>query len=315
MRTRHGRRAKRAFTLVELLTVIAIIAVLAALLFPVFAAAREQTRQSNTFSNMHSMYEGVRLFDEDEKRFPSTLFPYAETMIPAGVIQPAGCPATRPAVPADVNASSDTSVALNNARGLFAENATCTQLNYGYLYGEQVKDYRSFLCTDNTAIDKSKVTQVYYPLSVFSTPTLVTWVASSPTQIDGDYDIPGPPDGTIYSGQPKLYYTMDSMDIGPMLDAEGNQMVINGQPAYELHYTPDWTHLLGATQDVNGNGQANITQLKYKNPPPDRTVITYVTYHVTTAHSSYVLVLLDSGSAIKLDYKRALQELPLNFTP
>jgi len=46
MRHRHG------FTLIELLVVIAIIAILAAILFPVFAQAREKTRQASCLSNM-----------------------------------------------------------------------------------------------------------------------------------------------------------------------------------------------------------------------------------------------------------------------
>ena len=45
----------RGFTLVELLIVIAIICILAAILFPVFAAAREKSRQSACQSNLHQI--------------------------------------------------------------------------------------------------------------------------------------------------------------------------------------------------------------------------------------------------------------------
>src|ERR1700722_8923981 len=65
----------RAFTLIELLVVIAIIAILAAILFPVFAVVREQARQSNTMSSLHSVYVGSKMFFDDEGHFPSTLFP------------------------------------------------------------------------------------------------------------------------------------------------------------------------------------------------------------------------------------------------
>ena len=69
----------RGFTMIELLTVIAIIAVLAAILFPVFATIREQARQSSTMSNMQSIYQSVKLYFEDEQRYPTALFGYAQT--------------------------------------------------------------------------------------------------------------------------------------------------------------------------------------------------------------------------------------------
>ncbi|MER3402148.1 MAG: hypothetical protein C4337_02325 [Armatimonadota bacterium] len=45
-------RTYRGFTLIELLVVIATIAILAAILFPVFAQAREQGRQTQCLSNL-----------------------------------------------------------------------------------------------------------------------------------------------------------------------------------------------------------------------------------------------------------------------
>ena len=318
MEMRPYKRPRQGFTLVELLTVIAIIAILAALLLPVFAAVREQSRQSGTLSNMQAVYVGARLFYEDEGHFPSTLFPYAEAAATPPATPNPSCPANRPAVPADVTGGSHVAVPMDEATGFFTENANCSQLNRGYLYREQVKDYNAFLCPDNLVKDKTMVTQVYYPLTVFPTPTLVTWQAGDPTDPtkSGDADLPYDSSVSYTSPrQPKLYYRMDSMDIGPMLNSDGTQRMINGVPAYELHYTPDWTHELGATADVNGSGQANVTQLKYRNPPANRTIITYVTDHVTTAKSSSVLILLDSGTARKMDYQAALQQLPLNYQP
>jgi len=48
-------RQVRAFTLIELLVVIAIIALLAAILFPVFARAREKSRQTTCTSNLRQI--------------------------------------------------------------------------------------------------------------------------------------------------------------------------------------------------------------------------------------------------------------------
>jgi len=53
------------FTLIELLVVIAIIAILAAILFPVFASAREKSRQISCASNMKQLGMAFQLYAED----------------------------------------------------------------------------------------------------------------------------------------------------------------------------------------------------------------------------------------------------------
>ncbi len=53
--------------------------------------------------------------------------------------------------------------------------------------------------------------------------------------------------GLNYQGAAKVYYAMDSMDIGPMLNTDGTILNFPGTstPRFELHYSPDWTHLYG----------------------------------------------------------------------
>ncbi|HEV2473945.1 MAG TPA: hypothetical protein VGS41_14815, partial [Chthonomonadales bacterium] len=131
--------------------------------------------------------------------------------------------------------------------------------------------------------------------------------------IYGDQDLPDP----SYVGQPKLFYKMDSVDIGPMVDGQGNiQYDATGNPKYELHYSPNWTHeLYNAAQgcDVDGQGNPLTTQLKYKNPPTERTIICYVTQHVATAGSNNCIILLLSGTARKVSTQQAYQQLPLGY--
>ena len=106
------------------------------------------------------------------------------------------------------------------------------------------------------------------------------------------------------------------MDIGPALDANGNIYKVGGVTQYELHYSPDWSHYLGThceDKSAGNNGKNYITQMKYKNPPTDRTVMMWVTQHVATAGSSKVMVMLLSGTAKKMDVKDAARQLPLNY--
>ena len=65
-------RRRRGFTLIELLVVIAIIAILAAILFPVFARARDKTRQASCSSNLRQIGTAVMMYVQD----------YDETMPP-----------------------------------------------------------------------------------------------------------------------------------------------------------------------------------------------------------------------------------------
>ena len=308
------QRTQRAFTLIELLVVIAIIAILAAILFPVFGTVREQARQSSTMSNMHAVFVGARLFYEDEGRYPSVLFGYAETPDNSLAALTPPRPPQRPAL-----AGNTPITPMDQSKQFFATYRGTVQegLNRGYLYPEQVKDYSSFLSADNTVKDKTATTIVYYPHNAPSGlgDTVVTWTppGTGACPVTGDRDIPH----DSYLNQPKLYYKMDSMDIGPRLDPNGNIMKDSGGSImYELHYSPDWTRRLGTacepTDPANGN-QIDITQLKYKNPPTDRTVMMWVTQHVATAGSSKVMVMLLSGTVKKMDVKDAARQLPLNY--
>jgi prepilin-type N-terminal cleavage/methylation domain-containing protein/prepilin-type processing-associated H-X9-DG protein len=59
------KRVHSAFTLIELLVVIAIIAILAAILFPVFAQAREKSRQASCSSNLRQIGVAILLYAQD----------------------------------------------------------------------------------------------------------------------------------------------------------------------------------------------------------------------------------------------------------
>ncbi len=58
-----------------------------------------------------------------------------------------------------------------------------------------------------------------------------------------------------------------------------------------------------------------VAQLKYANPPSDRTIITYVTQHVATSKSSKVIALTLNGNVRKVDVKVAGAQFPLQYFP
>jgi prepilin-type N-terminal cleavage/methylation domain-containing protein len=310
-------RTHRAFTIIELLVVIAIIAILAAILFPIFGTIREQARQGGTMSNMHSIYVGARMFYEDEGRFPSVLYGYAE--VPVQTVVPPFAPA--------FETERANVLPMDQMTGTYQ---TTTGLHRGYLFREQIKDFQTYLNANDPARNRSESIAVFWPIKspmgatgsidpatgVLTGGVPVRWTQtdnSQPCPKYGDTDFPNIA-GRNYLNQLKMFYRMDSMDIGPMLTRDGKQATLqNGTPVFELHYSPDWTHWLGGTCDADQNGNAYLTQLKYKNPPRERTILTYNTHHAAFGDSPYVLILLASGTARKINVKVAFDQLPLNY--
>ena len=290
--------------MIELLVVIAIIAILAAILFPVFSIVREQARQSSTISNMQAVYVGARLYKEDEGHYPSVLFGYAE--MPDSAQSPPYLPVT----------TAGNATAMHEMQGTF-RTAGNTVLA-GYLYREQIKDYVTFLAGDDAITDQTLTTEAYYPPSTQGgAMNVVKWGASSSGGTCPYYGGPDLPVGFKGDGsESKIYYKMDAMDISPMLNADGTvKKKSDGTPYYELHYTPDWTGELwkAGTCDIDNNGNPITAQLKYKNPPSDHTVLTYVTSHVAFGNSAKVMVLLLSGTVKKMEAKDAVNQLPLKY--
>ena len=303
-----ARKMKRGFTLIELLTVIAIIAVLAAIIFPVFGAVRENARQSNTMSSLYSTYVATKLYYEDEGKYPTTLFGYAE--IEDTTLNPKG----RPFLDGDSFANV---VPMRSITGTYRVKAgTSSVLHRGYLYRDQMKDATTFINSNNPVKDEKAVTVAYYPENTPFAGKRVDW-RDSPIPMPGDKcrvygDAELPANGLDYVGKPKYFYVMDSLDIGPKIDKDGQVVKDNGVIRYELHYTPDWTGNWGSTCDVDSGGVPFVEQLKYKNPPTDHTIITYVTQHAVVGNGKVIALLL-TGTARKLDAKEAFKKLPLDY--
>ncbi len=133
----------RAFTLIELLVVIAIIAILAAILFPVFAKARERSKQSVCHSNLRQLGLAVSMYVSDHARYPMHSSPSSTSPRTrwADYIYPYvksdsmfTCPTTLPTV-------------MNKA---FAHNGSRKYGGYGYNYQYLGNTRLGFAATETT---------------------------------------------------------------------------------------------------------------------------------------------------------------------
>jgi prepilin-type N-terminal cleavage/methylation domain-containing protein len=270
-----NRNTQQGFTLIELLTVIAIIALLVAILFPVFGTMREQSRQTQCLTQLHQLQVAAKLYRDDEGAFPPVLMGYAEL---AG-----GAPYVGTGQPVSME--------------LIAK---------GMLYRDQVKDVNVSGCPDNTVKDKRLVTIAHIPPKPTDWPAGVSYIGDTlsgcPTDAAGVIDCytSGP-----YAGQAKYFYVYDSYDIGPRVNAAGAPVLLNGSKIYDVHYRTDWTGASGLS-DLT-------TQLKYKDPPDDRTLLTYCTHHAFTAKSGRIPVVNLGGTAKPYDVKKFVAGGPVFF--
>ena len=132
--------ASRGFSLIELLVVIAIIAILAAIIFPVFNNARESARRTTCMSQMHSIGQALKIYREDNQKYPSVLG--ANPYIASGTGQ---APYTGIGTPLDMDQVF--------VRPLIKMRGT-------------VSGKQTFLCPDNLTKDPTAVTTAVYPPKV-----------------------------------------------------------------------------------------------------------------------------------------------------
>jgi prepilin-type N-terminal cleavage/methylation domain-containing protein len=280
-------QARRAFTLIELLTVIAIIAILTAILFPVAGTVREQARASDCMTKLHQLWVSANVYRQDEGGFPPVLLAYAEAgkQDATGRCVTTGLPWQPPLD------------AVNNC----VVNADDTRA--GFLYREQIKDLNIFRCPDNQRKNKAEPVVAYFPPKPVDWPAGASYIgdvlASQGCATAGAL---GTQVCNPATGKPYYFYAIDSYDIGPAIDpATGAQInQSDGSIGYSVHYTPDWTGVLGATDLPY--------QLKYENPPDDKTMFTLCSWHQAIAKSGSAPAISMGGSAKKMNIAQVLSK-------
>ena len=281
------RPVRRGFTLIELLVVIAIIAILAAILFPVFARVREQSRQTNCFSNMHQIYVGLRIYREDNNKYPSALLGFVQNTNGTFYEGPTA-PAQNPSQISSLTYKPLISAQkyLNNDPGIFA----CPDTTHN-----RVEDVSA----------ATGLTTAVYPDAIIS----AGYRTAAPvqyTKLIKDNCCRAVPYDTAPPGQ-MWFYKYDSYDTGPRIDPKGIVLTAGGQPIWELHYALDWTGKTGNDDKQN--------QLKYPNAPEDRTVITWCTYHAGYAGADKVPLLMLNGKVRPVPVSEFITKGPLDLVP
>jgi prepilin-type N-terminal cleavage/methylation domain-containing protein len=267
---------RKGFTLIELLVVIAIIAILAAILFPVFGRVREQTKQTQCMAQMHDIYVNLKLFKEDNNKYPAALFGFAEN--PGG--------------------------AFYNGTG---KPEALNKLYYKPLFNKQnyMKDNSKFVCPDTKDKDAgppAPTTVAYYPTGSPGAGIgyRFTFTMQHNMGKDGDLNFKN-----FSLNQPVYFYKYDNYDVQPMPNATFDAPDASGK--YEVHYALDWTGV-SSTGDY-----ANFpNQLKYGNLADEsHTLVTWCNEHALIAHSDMALILTLGGSARPMNIKTLYSKGPL----
>lgn len=152
--------------------------------------------------------------------------------------------------------------------------------------GRYMKDPALFTCPDDVAVNPTDVTTAVFPTAPGVTASGVVANAFIPAS-------------------PAYFYKLDSYDVGPRVDAQGNVVKNAGATVMDLHYSLSWTTITGPSDSQN--------QLKYPDPPADKTVVTWCTYHVATAHSNVIPVLMLSGVVKPVPTDQFVNQGPVKF--
>lgn len=277
--------SRKGFSLIELLVVIAIIAILAAILFPVFANVRKKVRETQCMTQMHDNYIALKLYKEDNNKYPAALFSFAEDS--AGNLYTGGAAGN---------------ISTLRYKPLF------TKQNY-------LKDNTKFQCPVTKDKNPADVTTAVYP-SIIAAPSNSALAGSNVVytgfiqhNLDRDGDLTYPTNNRIY------YYKYDNYDIQPKPNTTLDGPDTSG--LYEVHYALNWSikpATPGASVTSANDFRVFPNQMKYGNKADEsHTVVTWCNEHALNAGSDKVLVLTLSGQTKPVDKKTFYQQGPLTI--
>jgi prepilin-type N-terminal cleavage/methylation domain-containing protein len=276
-------RRRDAFTLVELLTVIAIIAILAAIIFPVFAEVRNATRRGACISNMQKMYQAVKQFELDNRRYPDYLFGPA--------LDADGFPLQDASAPAGLSMEEIATIlkatVTSSTPQAEAEFIRRVQREYkNSIFPEYINDLSVYRCPNNT-------------LANTTADKTVAAVERLERQSLDNANVPFTPVGNGTARVTRVFYRYDSYDANPAVGADGKHVPGTFKSRYARLWFPLMTR--GDIDSLTPEDQGFFrNQLIFSNPSND-TFVTMCTYHVD---SSKVIETWLNGQAKVLDTRK-----------
>jgi prepilin-type N-terminal cleavage/methylation domain-containing protein len=141
-------------------------------------------------------------------------------------------------------------------------------MRHGFLYPSYIRDIGMFRCPNNPITDPARTVNAEFAAGAGFTGNATA----------GTHGIEAADPNT-----PIPFHLIDSYDITAMVGRPGT---------YQVVYSRDWTNAEGRGIDTRTD---NPNQLKYPNPPLDKTVIAWCNYHVLSG-SSNCTVLMGSGA-------------------
>lgn len=140
------------------------------------------------------------------------------------------------------------------------------KIRSGYLYPAYARSIDSFICPDSRITDRAQIVNGVFP-------------ANAGFSGDATYATHGIASAT--PSEPLPYYAADSYDLTPV------------SAGYQVTYSRDWTNAEGLGIDTRTD---HPNQLKYPNPPADKTVLTWCNAHAHDSNDRCPVVFL-SGTA------------------
>jgi prepilin-type N-terminal cleavage/methylation domain-containing protein len=159
-----------------------------------------------------------------------------------------------------------------------------TDLKHGFLYPAYVRDIAIFHCPNSGITDQSVIVNASFPTGAGFTGN-ATYASHGIQAANPDEPIP--------------YYAFDTYDVTAALGQMGT---------YQVVYSRDWTNAEGRGIDPRTD---NPNQLKYPNPPADKTIITWCNLHVLSGGDKCPM-LLANGTARPV-FSRDLQSRSWNY--
>jgi prepilin-type N-terminal cleavage/methylation domain-containing protein len=250
-RFRPRRPAAAAFTLIELLTVIAIIALLAAIIFPVFGSVRENARRASCMSNMRQIYQAVRGYQLDNRKYPEFLFSPAVD-------------ATGKEVTPDTLASAVSMQVAGSRQGN-------QDLLGKSIFPEYARSLQIFHCPNN-----------YQQGGDTATRAGAAAVAVVERREPGAGTTPG-----AVAPVRRVFYKFDSYDMNRRIDPVTSKLVpetSTNPSAFVARYRTLWTNIADLRPAPAGNPEIAFakgyrSQLLWQSPPDD-TFLTMCSYHI-----------------------------------